>query len=157
MLRFVGPCQHAGDRSVAEMIVENGLSGIAEIIGSVPRTEALKEILRADVLILLGGTQRLSVAAKVYEYMAGGRPILAITEDGETAEIIRRVGGGRVVSPNDLKGAKEAIASWYEVNLREGQVGTTRQRQDPDIANEYNWDTLGERYAAVLEECSEDN
>mgnify|MGYP001568347155 CR=1 FL=1 len=138
------------------MIAENGLNGIAEIIGFVPRSEALKEILRADVLVLLGGTQRLSIAAKVYEYMAGRKPILAITEDGATAELIRRVGGGRVVAPNDLKGAKDAIASWYEGYLQEGQAWATQPLQDPGIADEYSWDRLGERYAAVLEECSAD-
>ena len=154
-LKFVGPCHYAGDRSVAEMIAESGLNGIAEIIGFVPRPEALKEILRANVLVLLGGTQRLSVAAKVYEYVAGGKPILAITEDGATAELIRRIGGGRVVAPNDLEGAKDAIVSWYKGHVQEGKTGTLHWPQDPGVAEEYSWDRLGARYAAVLEECCE--
>ncbi len=154
-LRFVGPCQYAGDRSVAQMISEHGLNGIAELIGFVPRPEAMKEILRASVLVLLGGTQRLSIAAKVYEYLASGVPILAIVEEGDTAEIIRRVGAGRVVAPNDILGAKDMIASWYERYLQEGQVGTAHQPQDPRITEDYSWDTLGARYSAVLEECRE--
>jgi glycosyltransferase involved in cell wall biosynthesis len=156
MIRFVGPCQYAGDKSVAKMIADNGLDGIAEIIGFVPRPEALKEIIRANVVVLLGGTQRRLVAAKVFEYMASRNPILAITEEGATAEIVRRVGAGRVVSPNDLEGAKEAIASWYERYLQDGQLGHSCWPQNPGIANEYSWEKLGARYAALLEECCED-
>jgi len=154
-LRFVGPCRYVGDRPVSQMIAESGLNGIAEIVGFVPRPEALKEILRANVLVLLGGTQRLSVAAKVYEYVAAGKPILAITEDGATAELIRRIGGGRVVAPNDLEGAKDAIVSWYKRYVQEGKAETLHWPQDPGIAEEYSWDRLGARYAAALEECSE--
>jgi glycosyltransferase involved in cell wall biosynthesis len=155
-LRFVGPCQYVGEQPVEEMIAENGLNGIAEIVGLVPRRDALREILCADALVLLGGTQRLSVAAKVYEYLAGGAPILAIVEEGDTAEIIRRTGAGLVIAPSDLKSAKDAIRSFYEKYHQDKNSGAERRSHDLGLTDQYDWETLGKRYADVLDECCED-
>ena len=113
-IRFVGPCHMAGDVSVDQMISENHLEGLVRVVGFVPRTDALREIIRADMLLLLGGTQRLSIAAKVYEYIASQNPILAITEDGDTAKIIRNLPMSFVINPTNLDGAKQAIVSCYE-------------------------------------------
>lgn len=155
-VRFVGPCYHAGGRSVADLIAENGLNGIAEIVGFVPRPEALRETLRANVLVLLGGTQRLSIAAKVYEYIAAGKPILAITEEGATAEIIRRVGQGQVVAPDNVEGAKEAIAFWYGQFLQEQEAAIQKPPSHSSARDEYSWDRLGVRYASLLVDCCKD-
>ena len=43
-LRFVGPCEYAGNTPVAKLIADNNLDGTAEIVGTLPRPEALKEI-----------------------------------------------------------------------------------------------------------------
>jgi len=150
-IRFVGPCQYAEGRSVAEMISENRLVGIAEIVGFLPRYEAMKEIMQANVLLLLGGTQRLSIAAKVYEYIASGNPILAIAEEGDTTELIRRVDGGRVVSPNDLDSAKVAILSWYENYIQKSTSGSPDSVERNGARLDYSWDRLGARYAELVE------
>ena len=151
MLRFVGPCQSAEGRSVAEMINENGLDGIADLVGFLPRTEAMKEILRADVLLLLGGTQRLSIAAKVYEYIASGNPILAISEEGDTADLIRRIDGGRVVAPDNINAAKDAITAWYDDFLRRPRTAVMDQARNTGAREDYSWDRLGARYIELLE------
>jgi len=155
MIRFLGPDRDTAGHSIGGMISENGLSGIAECIGLVPRPDALKEILRASAVVLLGGTQRLSVAAKLYEYLASVTPILAIVEEGDAADIIRRTNAGYVIAPNDLPGAKNAIRSLYEKYLHDRQAGAMAKPGDPAITDEYNWERLGERYAALLEECCE--
>jgi len=153
--RFVGLDRDTRGNLISGMISENALSGIAEIVGFVPRPDALREIIRASVVVLLGGTQRLSVAAKVYEYLASGTPILAIVEDGDTADIIRRANAGYVVAPNDLTGAKDAIRSLYEKYLQDMQAGARAEPGDPAITDEYNWVKLGKRYAELLGECCE--
>ena len=154
-LRFVGSCQYAGGRPLVEMIAENKLDGIIEIVGFVPRTEALREILRANVLVLLG-TQRFTVAAKTYEYMAAGNPILAIVEEGAEADLIRYVGCGRVVAPTDVEGAKDAIAFWYNEYLQKEEMVNEHLTKDAVSTDEFSWTRLGARYASVLEECCKD-
>ncbi len=157
-VRFVGPSQHAGGRSVAELIAESGLNGVVEIVGFVPRPEALRETLRSSMLVLLGGagTDRHSIPAKVYEYIAAGKPILAIIEEGVTADLIRRVGLGRVVAPDDGDGAKDAITSWYREFLQKEEVSTRQLPNYPSARDEYSWDRLGARYSSLLDDCCKD-
>ena len=150
-IRFVGSSQNAGGRPIAEMIAENKLDGVVQLVGLVPRSEALKEILQASVLLLVG-TQGLTVAAKTYEYMAAGKPILGIVEEGAEADLIRYSGGGRVVGPNDLAGAKDAIAFWYGEYLNTRQVTNGHQAGGTGRTEEFNWTRLGVRYVSVLEE-----
>ena len=151
-LRFVGSSQFAGGRSITEMIAENNLDGVVEIVGFVPRKDALKEILRANVLLLVG-TQNLTVAAKTYEYMAARKPILAIVEEGAEADLIRHSGAGVVVSPDDLDGVKRAITYWYQESLKEDGLGFQQSPYGLDRTHDYSWEILGARYSSVLEDC----
>lgn len=153
-IRFVGPCDYAGGQSVADLISRYRLDDVAEIIGFLPRSEAMKEILRAHALLLLGGSQRLSIAAKVYEYVASGNPILAICEDGDTADLIRGINGGRVVAPNDIEATKQAILHLYQQSQLSAESIKKSEPSATDKRNEYNWTSLGMRYASLLESIS---
>jgi glycosyltransferase involved in cell wall biosynthesis len=154
-VRFVGRCEYANGQPLAATIHELGLDGVAEIVPMLPRPEALRELLRSHVLLLLSGVQRLSVAAKVYEYLASGRPILAITGEGRAADIVRGAGAGRVVAPDDLQGAKDAVAHWYASYLASGSApGPARPRLSAE-ALEYSWERLGRRYAEAIAAAAE--
>jgi glycosyltransferase involved in cell wall biosynthesis len=68
----------------------------------------------ADVLLLIqGGGFHMQVPSKAYEYLAMGRPILAITGDGATADLVRTSPIGRVVPPGD----EEGIAAYLRERL----------------------------------------
>jgi glycosyltransferase involved in cell wall biosynthesis len=151
-LRFVGPCEYAGEDSVIEMITQNGLCGVATVVGRVPRPDALRELLRADVLILLSGVQNLSVAAKFYEYLASRRPILALSNGGVVADMIRETGSGIVVASTDIQAIEEAINHFYQRHLK-GE-DDDRVRELDAVESEYCWDKLGARYARLLDECA---
>jgi glycosyltransferase involved in cell wall biosynthesis len=60
----------------------------------------------ADLLLLLAQCQPLQVPNKLYEYLGTGVPILAIAdEEGETARMLRQVGGHFIVTrdrPEDI-------------------------------------------------------
>jgi hypothetical protein len=45
----------------------------------------------------------------VYEYLAAGRPIFALAEEGETAEVVRRSGIGVSVTPDDEASIVEGL------------------------------------------------
>jgi len=81
----------------------HGLSSLAESLGAGPfvrvlpttsHENALREMAEADALLLLQGTPFNSqIPAKVYEYLAMRRPILALTNDeGDTAKLLRDLG-----------------------------------------------------------------
>jgi hypothetical protein len=72
----------------------------------------------ADLLLLLAEKFVIQIPGKTYEYLRAGRPILALTPEGALANLLRRVGGGLVVSPSDTAGVlaavRESVLRWKE-------------------------------------------
>jgi glycosyltransferase involved in cell wall biosynthesis len=80
------------------------VDGIIREPGPLPHGEAVALMQSADLLYLshADGDRQWAVPGKLYEYLASGRPVLALTPAaGETAQIIGRVGGGVAVDPDD--------------------------------------------------------
>jgi glycosyltransferase involved in cell wall biosynthesis len=149
-VRFMGDCEFVGDRSLASIIADMGLEEVAEVLPLAPRTQALRELLRSHVLLLIAGTQRLCIAAKLFEYLAAGRPILAISGEGATADIVNRLGAGRVVAPDDLRGAKDALLDWYKEFVAAGDCRGALEQDQTDAKLEYDWTRLGPRYSELI-------
>ena len=78
-----------------------GLRDVVEIVPRMPRRDSLAEMMAASALLLVQPGHPLSIPAKVYEYLATGRPILAIADEGETANLVRGSGAGIVVGGGD--------------------------------------------------------
>ncbi len=66
----------------------------------VQRPQALGFQRAADALLLVTGLAPESLSSKVFEYLASGRPVFAITPSGSAAaRLLADAGGGRVVPP----------------------------------------------------------
>jgi glycosyltransferase involved in cell wall biosynthesis len=80
--------------------------------------EAVALMRTADALCLLlsdvPGADRVA-PAKLFEYLAAGRPILAVTPEGETAGLVREFFPENHFLPKDGFG----IATWIEARLRQ--------------------------------------
>ncbi len=81
-----------------------GIEHMVEFLPRVPRSDGLRAMMSASALFLLQPGHTISVPGKVYEYLAIGRPILAIAEEGETAAIVRESGIGVSATPEDRDG-----------------------------------------------------
>ncbi len=99
-VRFVGPVSLPGVDLIRECR-ELGLEHVVEFIPRLSHREILHEMRAASALLLFQPGTTMSVPAKAYEYLAAGRPVLALTEEGETAELIRAGGIGCAVAPDD--------------------------------------------------------
>jgi glycosyltransferase involved in cell wall biosynthesis len=95
--------------SIEEMITAYRLEDVVQCLGYVPYERCVREMSRADVLLLFSIDQPLQVPAKLYEYLALRKRILSISTGGITAELIDRTGSGMNVKPDDMQGMKEAI------------------------------------------------
>ncbi len=90
---------------------------------SVPRAEALRLMTTASLLYLKQGwepgvSDYIAVAAKTYEYIATGLPILAEVPPGDNAEIVRRYAGKSwVVGGQDRAELKQAVLEAYKRRL----------------------------------------
>ena len=123
--RFVGDFR-AADREWAESL---DLGDRLELIDYAPRREALELQRDSEALLLLipdaDGRGKGVLSGKVYEYLAAERPLLAaIPTDGAAAKLIREVGAGIVVAPDDVAGMKEALAG-LERRWRAGALAGT--------------------------------
>ena len=72
----------------------HGVQEFIELCPAVPYQEALTEMLEADVLLLMQGSNcNAQIPAKLYEYLRAGKPVLGLTDPaGDTAAALRKAG-----------------------------------------------------------------
>jgi glycosyltransferase involved in cell wall biosynthesis len=79
-----------------EILAEINASGAAvELVPPSPWEDAVRRIAEADVTLITQAREAgdaTAVAAKVYEYLALGKPVLSITDGGATEALLRRLG-----------------------------------------------------------------
>ena len=83
-----------------------------------PRADSLRLQRESEALLLLvpdaGGRGRGVLSGKVFEYIAAGRPILAVVPpDGAAAELVRETGSGVVARPDDIEGIRQALVDLH--------------------------------------------
>ncbi|MEO7354169.1 MAG: hypothetical protein ABIZ70_07460 [Gemmatimonadales bacterium] len=114
-----------------------------------PHPVALATMTSADAVLLLlsdvPGAERVA-PAKVFEYLAVRRPILAVLPEGEIAELVRESDADSHRLPTDVAG----IASWLRRRL-EGSVAPAPAGNDAQIARFERRALTGE-LAALLDE-----
>ncbi|MDQ6767280.1 MAG: glycosyltransferase family 4 protein [Candidatus Eremiobacteraeota bacterium] len=114
-LRFIGAGPFGDSQAVNAALAETGLASRTEFVPRVPYVEALHELARADMLLLLQASDDTVglVPAKLYEYLRTQRPVLALVRPGATSEVLAITGGGWAVDPRDAKGLDAAITLAY--------------------------------------------
>jgi len=118
----------------------------------VPRERALELMGEASLLYLKQGWEKgvkdyVAVAAKTYEYLTTGLPILAEVPPGDNAEIIQRYGANSsVLLSEDPKEMRNAIIQAYEQRTAK-VVGINEE-----FARDFNRRNLTQRLAEVFDD-----
>lgn len=97
--------------------------GIVQLVPFMPYAQAVGEMTAAHVLLLITANDRegrLSHPNKLFEYFALGRPILALTPEGDVARLVREADAGQAVPPLDV----ERIVAALQTLLAEYRAGT---------------------------------
>ncbi len=104
-----------------EVIAAAGRHGLEEVVAVepyVPHAEAVRWMQRATALLLTTEPQRHEaghVTGKLYEYLAAGRPVLALGDpSGDAAALLRETGGGRTFARDDAGGVARWLAEAYQ-------------------------------------------
>ena len=98
------------------------LKDCIELLPPISYSEALNEMVRADVLLIMQATNcNDQVPAKLYEYLRAGRPILALTDPiGDTATVLRKAGISAIAPLDQSSAISEALTKI----LKSPTVGT---------------------------------
>lgn len=132
-----------------EMIREFGLENVVSNRGMGSYRESLGLQLGADALLILEGEAphaEIMLTQKVFEYLAAGKPILAIAPQGALARTLWRSGAGAVVGQDNIYAIKQRIEELFN-----GQFPL-----NPDAAYiaGFHRRVLAERLAGLLDECA---
>jgi glycosyltransferase involved in cell wall biosynthesis len=136
--------------------VERALTGTliklpVRVLPRVSHRDALLAQMGASVLLLLAyGPAKGIMTGKVFDYLAAGRPILAVPDDRETtAALLKRTGAG--VALTDPKDIARQLIEWY--HLWQADPGFSLARNESEIAR-YSRRAQTAELASLLDQVS---
>jgi glycosyltransferase involved in cell wall biosynthesis len=151
--RFIG---HIEESRFREALLQ--LGDIVELKGFMPQREALAAMNETDYVLLIQHG-RLNIAAKLYDYIGGGKPILAtVHPEGPEHELLEELRAGWWVGSRDVEGIRRLFV---EVATR-GDALLATYRPDLEKIAKYERKALAQRYARLLHsvaggECQRDS
>jgi glycosyltransferase involved in cell wall biosynthesis len=114
--------------------------------GFMPKKEGIRFLEDADVLLLIA-TDPGSHAGKLFEYLATGKPILALSPaGGEIDDLLRRTGSGICVDPWDVGSITLALRRCFDCVM----AGRPIVVPDPSVVKQYSWPAIMSVFAKTL-------
>src|SRR5687768_13067457 len=126
-----------------------GLDGVVSVEGRVSHQESLRRLAEAAVLLVLQASEDTHslIPAKAFEYLRIGRPILALTLEGATADLIKDREHCFVVNPADSVGLRNGVLSLYDL----WRKGGNRCLQVEAATRQYERSHLTAQLAKILD------
>jgi glycosyltransferase involved in cell wall biosynthesis len=146
---FVGTMDLESSRAVAGA----GLEGVVEMTGFLSHHECIERMRSAHVLLQQLARGRMSeilYTGKMFEYFGSGRPILTLAGEGDTGDLVERLGAGIVVDPGDIEAICRAVMDYYRLY----KAGKGFKVDNPDIPDLFDRKKQTERLANIFDEVS---
>jgi glycosyltransferase involved in cell wall biosynthesis len=137
--RFIGRIAES-ERAV----LENRKSAV-RILGFMPQAEALRWMEETDCL-LLTMTNEISLPGKLFEYLATGKFIVALSSThGEVFRLLNATGAGECLDPDNAPALQDALKHALESKCRRKMLGHRRL-----AITSYSRVRLAEQYGALI-------
>jgi glycosyltransferase involved in cell wall biosynthesis len=105
------------DATAAAELAASGLADKTAVRGQLDHRAALAAMGAADALLLVANTTPGADAAapgKLFEYLAIGRPVLAVApHESATADVLQQTGGGWLADPADAEAIARVVLRAY--------------------------------------------
>jgi glycosyltransferase involved in cell wall biosynthesis len=139
---------------VEQLAARYGVSGAVTFLGRLSHREALREMCRAQMLLLLQGptTMRCTpIAGKTFEYIRSGLPILAILPEGDNANFLREhASQAYVITSYSVADIAEAMDQCYN----DWQAGSLRVQRDSGWEASFNRREITRQMAILLDDLT---
>lgn len=140
-VRYIGHIESAAHR---ETLLR--LGSTVELKGFMPQAEALRAMESTDVLLLITH-DRINVAAKFYDYLAGGKPILAaVHPQGDVRKLLEETGAGRWADVSDPLAIRALLMEVLSVP----DIDSLSASRRPERIAAFHRQAITQRYAALL-------
>lgn len=146
---FVGAREDRNEIAAREL----GLHDVVEFRDSLPHDETLQLERRSHILLLIKHVDpvyRGMVPGKLYEYIGLCRPILALSPDGEAAQLVSNLRRGVVAPQEDEGKIADALATLY----RRYEKGTLETDFDLTPRPEFTRESLAGDLASLLNDLT---
>jgi glycosyltransferase involved in cell wall biosynthesis len=137
-------------RQYADAVAELQTAGVLSTLGPQPHAVALQQVLASDVLLILLGGHAFppsEIPAKTFEYLFAGKPILAVTSEGDLAAILGASGLGMAIPP----GNAAAVARALQRLLAEHEGGRLTRVPVETCVRAFDRAALSARLAGLLD------
>jgi glycosyltransferase involved in cell wall biosynthesis len=137
-------------RDIHPILASTGLTDMVTQTGYLTHQLAIAEICSADLNLLLIGIEPGSdgvFTGKIFEYLAAGKPILALAPPGAAADLITRSQAGSVVDPQDVDQIAHAVVRYY----RQWLDGIPYTRVADPILSQFSRVTLSRQLAELCD------
>ncbi len=148
-ITFQGAGSYVSSPVFSARVQELGLGDLVRVVGRLQYRESLQRIMDATILLLIQASDdtRTLIPAKAFEYLRAGRPILALTYEGATADLVRQARAGVVADPRTPPALEAAIETLY----RRWRTGSSSRGADPHLIRRFERATLTSQLAASLD------
>jgi glycosyltransferase involved in cell wall biosynthesis len=120
-LQLIGTLDDGARREIAR----GGLGARVQVHGQTSHAAAIEAMRAADVLLLVANTTpgaQATVPGKLFEYLAVGRPVVAIAPaESSTADVLRHTGGGWIADAGDVGAIAATLGRAYAERGRRPQ------------------------------------
>jgi glycosyltransferase involved in cell wall biosynthesis len=118
-LRFAGQAERPHAHALGDDVVATGLEEYVEVLGPLPRAQALNMVSRSRLAVVLAQEQELQVPAKLYESVAMGIPTLVVATADSAAGVEGRRVGAVVRDSEDVEGIACVLEQlWHDDSRR---------------------------------------
>lgn len=142
------------DEEVSRYVNDPELKPFVRVRGFVPHMEALRIMRASDCLLLFWADprySRMAVAGKTYEYLRIGRPILAVTHDGDMQQLIEQGKAGWVARPDDTAEIKRILKLLLLGFQTEGHRPLSMRNE---FAAQFSYESLASKLASVFDKVA---
>ncbi len=141
-------------KEVLNFIKKESLMKIIKIIPYIPHNKLIQYLYHADLLLMIIGEMPGAegvYTGKLFEYIAVGRPILAIVPpNGVAAQVVRETNSGFIAHHSNVKEIKEMV----EVLYRQWRRGKLSIQQNRNEVAKYSAENFTQKLACVFDEIT---